>query len=111
MLDDLSLWRWQRYTAIATLPLVLAHVVLQLFVFGIDTASYADVSARLKGGAMLAVDLLLLVAVCAHAFLGLRSVLQDYARRAALTGRITRVALFAFAATVVYGLAALVAFI
>ena len=109
MLLDLTFWRWQRYTAIATLPLVFAHVVLQLFFFGIGSATFANVSTRLKGGGILVVDLLLLVAVCAHAFLGLRSVLQDYARRSLLASWITRVTLFAFVATVLYGVAALVA--
>ena len=108
---DLRLWRWQRYTALATLPLVLAHVVLQYWVFGIDTASFDTVSARVKGGVILALDVLLLAAVAGHGFLGLRSLLQDYARTSASAAWITRATLIAFAAVLVYGLAALAAFL
>lgn len=108
---DLRLWRWQRYTALALLPLILAHVVLQYFVFGSDTATFVGVSARLQGGAILALDVVLLATVAGHALLGLRSMLQDYARTSAAALWITRSTLFAFAAVLVYGLVALVAFL
>jgi succinate dehydrogenase hydrophobic anchor subunit len=110
-LTDLRLWRWQRYTALATLPLVVAHVVLQYWVFGIDTASFDTVSARVRGGVILGLDVLLLAAVAGHGFLGLRSLLQDYARTSAAAAWITRATLFAFVAVLVYGLAALAAFL
>lgn len=110
-LTDLRLWRWQRYTALATLPLVVAHVVLQYWVFGIETASFDAVSARVKGGVILGLDVLLLAAVAGHGFLGLRSLLQDYARTSASAAWITRATLFAFVAVLVYGLAALAAFL
>ena len=110
MLTDLRLWRWQRTTALLVLPLVVAHVVLQYWVFG-GEASFDTVSARVKGGAILALDLVLLAAVSAHAFLGLRSMLQDYARTSASAAWITRATLFMFVATFLYGLAALCAFL
>ncbi|HSJ98272.1 MAG TPA: hypothetical protein VLC53_14445 [Myxococcota bacterium] len=109
--SDLSLWRWQRRTALATLPLVVAHVVLQYWVFGIDNASFDAVSARVQGGVILALDVLLLAAVGAHGFLGLRSVLQDYAGSSAAAAWITRATLAAFAAVLLYGLVALAAFL
>jgi succinate dehydrogenase hydrophobic anchor subunit len=108
---DLKLWRWQRYTALATLPLVIAHVVLQYWVFGIDSASFDAVSARVQGGIILGLDVLLLAAVAGHGFLGLRSMLQDYARSSAAAAWITRATLAAFVAVLVYGLAALAAFL
>lgn len=111
MFSDLALWRWQRYTALAALPLVAAHVVLQYWVFGVENATFDAVSARLQGGAILAVDVLLLAAVGGHAFLGLRSVLQDYARTSAGARLATRACLFLLAATVLYGIAALFAFL
>ena len=110
MSTDLRLWRWQRTTALLVLPLVVAHVALQYWVFAGD-AAFDAVSARVKGGAILALDLLLLAAVSAHAFLGLRSMLQDYARTSAAAAWITRATLFMFAATFLYGLAALCAFL
>ncbi len=108
---DLTLWRWQRYTALATLPLVLAHVVLQYWVFGVESATFDGVSLRVRGGVILALDVLLLAAVSGHAFLGLRSMLQDYARSSAAGLWITRITLLLFVATLAYGLVALAAFL
>jgi succinate dehydrogenase hydrophobic anchor subunit len=109
---ELTLWRWQRYTAIAALPLVVAHVVLQYFVFGAESsASFAAVSARLQGGLVLTLDVLLLAVVSAHGFLGLRSMLQDYARSSAAAAWITRLTLGAFVLVLLYGLLALTAFL
>ena len=108
MRTELRMWRWQRTTALVSLPLVIAHVVLQLWIFGPD--SYEVVSARVKMGLVLTLDVLLLVAVSAHAWLGMRSVLQDYARSSAAGAWITRATLVLFVATVAYGLVALAAF-
>jgi succinate dehydrogenase hydrophobic anchor subunit len=108
---DLGLWRWQRYTALAALPLVAAHLVLQYFVFGPDASGFDAVSARVNGGLVLAVDVLLLACVSGHALLGLRSMLQDYARSSAAAAWITRATLAAMAAILLYGLAALAAFL
>lgn len=108
---DLRLWRWQRHTALAAVPLVVAHVVLQYWVFGVDTASFDAVSARVKGGLILTLDVLLLAVVAAHGFLGLRSVLQDYARSSTAAAWITRSTLLFVAATFAYGLVALAAFL
>lgn len=107
---ELRLWRWQRYTALAALPLVLAHFVVQYAVFGPDATAFAQVAARLRGGLILALDVTLLATVGAHAMLGLRSILQDYAgpRSAA---RITRATLGAFVAILAYGVCALIAFL
>ena len=110
MRTELRLWRLQRSTALATLPLVIAHVVLQLWVFGHDNA-YDVVSARVKMGAILTLDVLLLCAVSAHAYLGMRSMLQDYARSSDAAAWITRGSLLLLAATFVYGLAAMIAFL
>lgn len=110
-LKELQLWRWQRRTALIALPLVLLHVVLQYFVFGSATASYDVVSARLKLGAFFVLDLLLLAAVSSHAFIGLRSVLMDYAKSPAAARRATYAIGIGFAGVLIYGLAALAAFI
>lgn len=107
---DLKLWRWQRYTALILLPLVVAHVVLQYWVFGLAAANFDAVSARVRGGVVLGLDVLLLAAVSAHAFLGLRSMLQDYARNSRVAAWITWATLLAMAVTLVYGLVALAAF-
>ena len=111
MPSDLALWRLQRHTALAALPLVLAHVVLQYWVFGIDNASFEAVSARVQGGVILALDVVLLGVVSLHAFLGLRAVLQDHAKSPAAVRRITVATLAASALVFAYGLVALFAFL
>jgi succinate dehydrogenase hydrophobic anchor subunit len=109
---DLTLWRWQRYTALAAFPLVIAHVVLQYFVFGTETStSFASVSTRMQGGLILTLDVLLLAVVSAHGFLGLRGMLQDYARSSTAAAWITRLTLGAFVLVLAYGLLALTAFL
>ena len=109
---ELTLWRWQRYTALAALPLVIAHVVLQYFVFGTESStSFDSVSARVQGGLILTLDVFLLAVVSGHAFLGLRGLLQDYARSSEAAAWITRITLGAFVAVLVYGLVALTAFL
>ena len=109
-MTDLRLWRLQRHTALLALPLVLAHVILQMWVFGGDN-SFAVVSARVKMGLVLTLDVLLLAVVGAHAFLGLRSVLQDYARTSSAAAWATRIPLFLFVFILAYGLVALAAFL
>ena len=110
MLTDLRLWRLQRHTAILALPLVLAHVILQMWVFGGDNP-FDVVAARVKMGLILTLDVLLLAVVSAHAFLGMRSVLQDYARTSSAAAWATRASLFLFVFTVAFGLVALAAFL
>ena len=110
MPTDLRLWRLQRITAILALPLVLAHVILQLWVFGPDHP-FDVVSARVKMGLILTLDVLLLAVVSAHGWLGMRSLLQDYARSSAAAGWITRITLGLLIATIAYGLVALTAFL
>lgn len=96
--------------ALVSLPLVLAHVILQLWVFGPEQR-FDVVSARVKMGLILTLDVLLLATVSLHGFLGLRSMLQDYARNASAAGWITRITLFLCVATIAYGLLALTAFL
>ena len=48
-MTDLRLWRLQRMAALVSLPLVLVHVILQLWVFGPEQR-FDVVSARVKMG-------------------------------------------------------------
>ena len=60
---------------------------------------------------ILTLDVLLLATVSLHGFLGLRSMLQDYARHASAAAWITRITVFLCVATIAYGLLALTAFL
>jgi succinate dehydrogenase hydrophobic membrane anchor protein len=105
----LRLWRLQRTTALIALPLVAAHVVVQFFIFGMDGTTSAVVAQRLRGGLLLALDLALLAAVATHGYLGLRAVIADYVREGAAAARAVCVVALLLAATLLYGVAALVA--
>lgn len=108
---EFRLWRWQRWSALAALPLVLAHVVLQYYVFGPESANFETVSTRARLASLLALDIALLITVTAHAFLGMRSIAMDHARTARQAMRATVAMAVLFALTVLYGLAALAAFL
>jgi succinate dehydrogenase / fumarate reductase membrane anchor subunit len=108
---DLRLWRLQRSSAIFVIVLVSIHLILQLIVFNSDLITYLAVSERMKSGALLAIDIILLVAVSIHGYLGFRSILLDYINSSRLASFITYSILLATAVTIVYGLIALSAFI
>lgn len=108
---ELKIWRWQRYTALLLLPLVGFHVVYQYFVLGMDSISHDAVSGRLQLAVFLAIDVALLIVVSAHAYIGLRSILMDYAKSPAAARRASLVVACLLAATVLYGLLALFAFL
>jgi len=105
----LRLWRLQRTTALIALPLVAAHVIVQFFVFGMDGTTSTVVATRLRAGLLLALDLALLVAVATHGYIGLRAVIADYTRDDTAAMHALRVVAFLLAATLLYGVAALVA--
>lgn len=108
---ELRLWRWQRTSALVLLPLVAFHIIYQYFVVGPGAISYDSVSARLNLALFLAIDILLLLSVATHAFLGLRSIVMDYAPSAAFAQRGTAVILALLAGTILFGLITLFAFV
>jgi succinate dehydrogenase / fumarate reductase membrane anchor subunit len=73
--DGLKEWRLQRWTALALIPLGLYFVasMLRLATSDVDTAA-----AWLGSPVPALLMILLLMALFAHALVGLRSVLEDY---------------------------------
>jgi succinate dehydrogenase / fumarate reductase membrane anchor subunit len=108
---DLALWRLQRSSAIFVMVLVALHLVLQFIVFNSDAISYLEVSDRIKSGFILAIDVILLISVSVHGYLGFRSILLDYINSSRLACFITYTILLAITSTILYGLVALRAFI
>lgn len=108
---NLTLWRWQRTTAVILLPLVLFHVIYMYFFVGMDSISAGSVSDRLAVIGFLVVDVVLLLVVVVHAFTGIRSILVDYQGDRRRIDRITAVIGVCAVGTVVYGLVALAAFL
>ena len=104
-----GMWPWlgQRVTAVVIIVTIMVHLVLTHFV-AIGELSYDNIRERLASGAVLANDVLLLVAVVYHALNGVRMVMLDWG----LTGRSTRRGFDAFlwvagVTAVVYGIWAL----
>ena len=108
---DLKLWRLQRSSAVFVLFLVITHLILQYIVFNSDAITFLEVSDRIKSGFILAVDVVLLISVSIHGYLGFRSILLDYINSSRLACFITYTIIFTIALTILYGLIALRAFI
>ena len=75
---ELAVWYLMRLTALALFVLVLAHFTIVHLVYdpAIQTANW--IAARWSGAAWRTVDWLMLTAVVFHAFMGMRTVVQDY---------------------------------
>jgi len=73
------MWPWlgQRVTAVIVIVTIMVHLVLTHYA-AIGELSYANIGERLAGGAVLANDLLLLLAVTFHALNGVRMVVLDW---------------------------------
>ncbi len=108
---DLKLWRLQRSSAVFVVVLVVVHLILQFIVFNSDAITFVEVSDRIKSGFILTVDVILLISVSVHGYLGFRSILLDYMNSSRLAYFITYTIFFAIASTTLYGLVALRAFI
>ncbi len=107
---ELRLWRWQRTSALLLLPLVAFHILYQYFYIGAGSISHSAVSARVNMALFLIIDILLLLSVVTHAFLGLRSIAMDYASSPAFRRVGTAIVLALLGSTIIFGLAALFAF-
>lgn len=108
---DLRLWRLQRSSALVLLPLVAFHILYQYFLIGPDAISHSAVSARLNMALFLIIDILLLLSVVTHSFLGLRSIVMDYASSSSSQRNGTAIILAVLGITTLFGLAALFAFL
>ena len=73
--DGLREWKLQRWTALALIPLGLYFVISMLRLAGSDRMTAA---AWLGSPAPALLTILFVLAVFAHAFVGLRSVFADY---------------------------------
>lgn len=84
------MWPWlgQRVTALVILATIAVHLVLTHWV-AIGELSYENIAGRLAAGAVLANDVLLLLAALYHALNGVRMVALDFG----LSGRAARRAL------------------
>lgn len=73
-----KLWKLERISALILLPLVFFHIVFQYFVIGVTHITVQTISGEFSTGILLLIDVLLLISVVFHGFLGLRGIVCDY---------------------------------
>lgn len=106
-----TVWRWQRRCALLAIPLLGFHVLYQYFVIGVEGINYETVSGNLGVTGLLVIDLMLLITVSFHGFAGLYNISRDYTASSRAASRIAVLLGAAFVLTIVYAVAALIAFI
>jgi succinate dehydrogenase hydrophobic anchor subunit len=97
---ELAVWYLMRLTALGLFVLVLAHFTIVHFIYDPAVQNANWIAARWSGAAWRTVDWLMLAAVTFHAFMGMRTVTQDYTKgalRTALTLLLYLVAILIFA--------------
>ena len=75
---DLAVWYLMRLTALGLFVLVLAHFTIVHFIYDPAVQDNNWIAARWSGAAWRTVDWLMLSFVVFHAFMGMRTVVQDY---------------------------------
>lgn len=97
---ELAVWYLMRLTALALFVLVLAHFTIVHLIYDPAIQNANWIAARWSGAAWRTVDWLMLSAVTFHAFMGMRTVVQDYTKgtaRMALTMGLYLLAFLIFA--------------
>ncbi len=77
---ELAVWYLMRLTAIGLFVLVLAHFTIVHFIYDPAVQNANWIAARWSGAAWRTVDWLMLTLVVFHAFMGMRTVVQDYTK-------------------------------
>jgi succinate dehydrogenase / fumarate reductase membrane anchor subunit len=83
---ELAVWYLMRLTGIGLFVLALAHYIVVHFVFDPAYQDAAWVTVRWASVAQRTIDWLMLVFVLFHAFMGMRTVIGDYANGGLRTG-------------------------
>lgn len=71
-------WKWMRYSAVALVPLVWVHVLIQDVLVGVHQINFDYVVLRWSLVGWQVYDILLLSFAFAHGMNGLRQILNDY---------------------------------
>ncbi len=75
---ELAVWYLMRLSALGLFVLVLAHFTIVHFIYDPAVQNANWIAARWSGAAWRTVDWLMLAFVVFHAFMGMRTVVQDY---------------------------------
>jgi len=77
---ELAVWYLMRLTGLGLFVLVLAHFTIVHFIYDPAVQNADWIAARWSGAAWRTVDWLMLLFVVFHAFMGVRTVVQDYTK-------------------------------
>ncbi len=77
---ELAIWYLMRLTGLGLFVLALAHYIIVHFIYDPAIQDSVWVTARWASVAQRTVDWLMLVFVLFHAFMGVRTVINDYAK-------------------------------
>lgn len=97
-------WFWQSVTGIALILLVGLHMVAQHFVAVGGLRDYRQVVEYLSNPLLVVIEIAFLVAVTAHAMLGVRSILFDLGLNARQERLVTYSCIAVGAVVIIYGL-------
>lgn len=102
-------WKWMRYSAVALVPLVWFHVLIQDILVGVHKINLDYVVLRWSMLGWQAYDILLLSFAFAHGMNGLRQVLNDYIRNNSVRNTIAWIIFIAWVVITVIGGVAIIA--
>jgi succinate dehydrogenase hydrophobic anchor subunit len=108
-LGSSMLWLLQAISGFVLTALLAMHMVANHFVVEGGLRTYADVLAYLSHPAVLALEVVFLLVVVPHAFLGLRAVLLDLGPRPRTMRLLDAMLVTLGAVTLMYGIALFVA--
>lgn len=76
--DEMTAWKWMRYSGLLLIPLAWGHVLIQDVLVGVDRIDLNYVSMRWAYLGWRIYDFFLLVFALAHGINGLRQIVLDY---------------------------------
>jgi len=79
--NEMSAWKWMRYSGLLLIPLAWGHVLIQDVLVGVDQIDLSYVSMRWAFIGWRIYDFFLLVFALAHGINGLRQVILDFMPR------------------------------
>ncbi len=106
--NEMTAWKWMRYSGLLLIPLAWGHVLIQDVLVGVDRINLNYVSVRWAFIGWRAYDFFLLVFALAHGINGLRQIILDFVSKKQQIRLVNRGLLIFWGLMVLVGIAALV---
>jgi len=102
--EPTAAWLWQVFTGVGLVVLLGLHMVANHFIAKGGLRDYAAVVSYLRNPLILALEVLFLICVTAHALLGVRAIFLDFGMTELAEKRLTKILNVVGVLTVGYGL-------